>query len=201
MNNDNFYIANNLLTGLIPYCLFNGTTFNYNKDFKENINVNYFENYFKFNYQEIKNLKTPFVYLSVFSNEGVLKISNLHCKNHFEINKYKKTSILMYKNVYEFDVIKEIFPKYDKKIFNSSLINFNSRGWVVLWLLSHGFTKNQITEILNISHENVNKRIFRIKKNFKDSSLVDLQFFIRDSGLIYTRVPSQFDIKRIVRIL
>lgn len=201
MNNDNFYIANNLLTGLIPYCLFNGTTFNYNKDFKENINVNYFENYFKFNYQEIKNLKTPFVYLSVFSNEGVLKISNLHCKNHFEINKYKKTSILMYKNVYEFDVIKEIFPKYDKKIFNSSLINFNSRGWVVLWLLSHGFTKNQITEILNISHDNVNKRIFRIKKNFKDSSLVDLQFFIRDSGLIYTRVPSQFDIKRIVRIL
>lgn len=201
MNNDNFYIANNLLTGLIPYCLFNGTTFNYNKDFKENINVNYFENYFKFNYQEIKNLKTPFVYLSVFSNEGVLKISNLHCKNHFEINKYKKTSILMYKNVYEFDVIKEIFPKYDKKIFNSSLINFNSRGWVVLWLLSHGFTKNQITEILNISHENVNKRIFRIKKNFKDTSLVDLQFFIRDSGLIYTRVPSQFDIKRIVRIL
>lgn len=201
MNNDNFYIANNLLTGLIPYCLFNGTTFNYNKDFKENINVNYFENYFKFNYQEIKNLKTPFVYLSVFSNEGVLKISNLHCKNHFEINKYKKTSILMYKNVYEFDVIKEIFPKYDKKIFNSSLINFNSRGWVVLWLLSHGFTKNQITEILNISHDNVNKRIFRIKKNFKDTSLVDLQFFIRDSGLIYTRVPSQFDIKRIVRIL
>lgn len=201
MNNDNFYIANNLLTGLIPYCLFNGTSFNYNKDFKENINVNYFENYFKFNYQEIKNLKTPFVYLSVFSNEGVLKISNLHCKNHFEINKYKKTSILMYKNVYEFDVIKEIFPKYDKKIFNSSLINFNSRGWVVLWLLSHGFTKNQITEILNISHDNVNKRIFRIKKNFKDTSLVDLQFFIRDSGLIYTRVPSQFDIKRIVRIL
>lgn len=201
MNNDNFYIANNLLTGLIPYCLFNGTTFNYNKDFKENINVNYFENYFKFNYQEIKNLKTPFVYLSVFSNEGVLKISNLHCKNHFEINKYKKTSILMYKNVYEFDVIKEIFPKYDKKIFNSSLINFNSRGWVVLWLLSHGFTKNQITKILNISHDNVNKRIFRIKKNFKDTSLVDLQFFIRDSGLIYTRVPSQFDIKRIVRIL
>lgn len=200
MNSDKIYITNNLLTGIIPYCLFNGTTFNYNKGFRENINVTFFERYFKYNHQNIKTVKTPFVYLSVFSKGGVLNISSLHCKNHFEIDKYKKTSILMYKNVYEFDVIKETLPKYDIKNLDSALIDFNSRGWTVLWLLSNGFTRKKISEILNISYENVSKRLVRIKKNFKDTSLEDLKFFIRNSGLIYTHVPHQFETNKIIRI-
>jgi hypothetical protein len=195
------YIANNVLSGYIPYCFFNGTIFNYNKGFEENINTNFFENYFKYNHPKIKKLQKSFVYLAIFSNDGVLKIFTLHCKNHFDIDRYKQTSILMYKNIYEFEVIKSFLPQYDVKKFDATLIDFNSRGWVVLWLSSIGFTRKQISNVLKISYENVGKRLFRIKNNFKNSTLEELKFFVRDSGLIYTHIPSQFDANRILRIV
>ncbi|MFQ1018112.1 helix-turn-helix transcriptional regulator [Gilliamella sp. BG7] len=201
MSDDKNYILNNVLSGLIPYCFFNGTVFNYNKGFKDNINVNFFENYFKYNFSQIKKINTPFVYLYVFSNKGVLKIANLYCKNHFDIDRYKKTSIVMYINTYEFNVIKSFLPNYDVKKFDSKLIDFNSRGWVVLWLFSTGFTRKQISEFLKISYENVSKRLFRIKNKFKASSLEELKFFVRDSGLIYTHIPSQFNTNKILRII
>ena len=197
------YIFNNISNGFIPYCFFNGMEFNYKVRFEDNIKIDLFEKFFKYQFEEIRKLKNQFVYLSITTNNDVLKIHKLYCKNYFEGDKYKNTSIIMYENLTEDEIIKIFMPisKLHSKEIDINLIDFNSKGWSALWLYSLGFSRIQIANILKINNDTLNKRLVRIKKKFKNCNMDELKFYIKSNGIIYKKVPKEFRCCKFLRII
>lgn len=193
------YIGINITSGM-PYCFFNGKAFNYKNEFERNIKIDFFENYFKYNFNNIKTINSPFFYLAIISNNNSLRVFKLYCKNHFNGDRYENTSIVMYENLYEHEVIKNVINNIDMKKIDINLINFESKNWTTLWLYSIGFSRRQLAKILNINCEAVNKRLFRIKRLFKNCYLDELRSFIRNNGIIYEKVPKEYKECKLIKL-
>lgn len=193
------YIGSNVTSGM-PYCFFNGKVFNYKNKFEKNIKIDFFESYFKYHFNEIKIIISPFFYLAIISNNESLKIFKLFCKNHFDNDRYTKTSIIMYENLYEHEIIKTVIPEFNLKSLDINLINFDSRNWTTLWLYSLGFSRKQVAEILNINYETVNKRLVRITQPFKNCKLDELKFFIKNSGVLYEKIPKEYKECKLIKL-
>lgn len=192
-------IGSNVTSGM-PYCFFDGKVFSYKNEFEKNIKVDFFEGYFRYHFNDIKTLTSPFFYLAITSDNNSLRVFKLYCKNHFDGDRYEKTSLIMCENLYEYEIIKMIIPSFNVKKIDINLMDFNSRNWTTLWLYSLGFSRKQVAEILNISYETVNKRLFRIKKIFKDCNLDELKVFIKNSGVLYRNIPKEYKESKLIKI-
>lgn len=192
-------IGSNVTSGM-PYCFFDGKVFSYKNEFEKNIKVDFFEGYFRYHFNDIKTLASPFFYLAITSDNNSLRVFKLYCKNHFDGDRYENTSLIMCENLYEHEIIKMIIPSFNVKKIDINLMDFNSRNWTTLWLYSLGFSRKQVAEILNISYETVNKRLFRIKKIFKDCNLDELKVFIKNSGVLYRNIPKEYKESKLIKI-
>lgn len=178
------------------YCDFDGKNFNYCNDFKLFINNLDFETSFLKNFEKIKKSKSISSYL--FFGLNGKKLYTVKCFNYFILNIYKATKIVFFEIDSDFDILKNIIDFDIKHYINDNEIyydygfNFNSNGWEVVWLYSVGFNRKNISNILKISLNTVNVRLYRFRIKYKFCNLESLVSYIKFNGLIFNNIPKRY---------
>lgn len=189
-----FYVEN-LFYSYNPYCLFDGNFFHYKYDFVKNINKDFFEKYIIDNIDKLKSFDYQFKIIYVSTSSGMIQYYEFNCLNHFEFNRYLKTSFI--KNEFrlnQFDAIKFIHSElFNENIQSLPSIDFeNSPVWLSFWLFCFGYSRVSLSKYCNVSENTINKRLLKIKKTFNYNSLELLRFDLIKNGILFKTIPSAF---------